>query len=387
MTGTDIVWTKIMNDRVSTRIIFFIAGLVTATWAVIVPFAKTNTGVNDALLGTLLLCLGFGAMVAMPVTGVLTSRYGCRKVISAAVGVILISTPFLSLINSPLLLGLCLLIFGIGVGITDCAMNVQAILVEKSSTKPLMSGFHGMFSVGGIAGAGAMTGLMSIGLSVSAATLIITVLVLLLLLISYNALLPYANPTEGPVFAIPKGTVLIISLICFIIFMAEGTVLDWGALYLVESRNIPETLGGLGFAVFAIAMTFGRLTGDYIVARYGALKVVMLGTAIAALGFLILINSYALPLVLIGYLLIGLGCANIVPVMFTQIGKQKSMPQMVAVPAVTSVGYLGILVGPAIIGYIAWHSSIAHGFIFVTLLVVMAAGLSFSIRNLLQTRV
>jgi len=375
-----------MNDRVSTRIIFFIAGLVTATWAVIVPFAKTNTGVNDALLGTLLLCLGFGAMVAMPVTGVLTSRYGCRKVISAAVGVILISTPFLSLINSPLLLGLCLLIFGIGVGITDCAMNVQAILVEKSSTKPLMSGFHGMFSVGGIAGAGAMTGLMSIGLSVSAATLIITVLVLLLLLSSYNALLPYANPTEGPVFAIPKGTVLIISLICFIIFMAEGTVLDWGALYLVESRNIPETLGGLGFAVFAIAMTFGRLTGDYIVARYGALKVVMLGTAIAALGFLILINSYALPLVLIGYLLIGLGCANIVPVMFTQIGKQESMPQMVAVPAVTSVGYLGILVGPAIIGYIAWHSSIAHGFIFVTLLVVMAAGLSFSIRNLLQTR-
>lgn len=376
-----------MNDRISTRIIFFLAGLVTATWAVIVPFAKTNTGVNDALLGTLLLCLGFGAMVAMPVTGILTSRYGCRKVISAAVVVILLSIPFLSIVTSPVLLGLCLLIFGVGIGITDCAMNVQAILVEKSSAKPLMSGFHGMFSVGGIAGAGTMTGLMSLGFGVITATFIIAVLVLFLLLISYKALLPYANPTEGPVFAIPKGTVLIIGLICFIIFMAEGTVLDWGALYLVESRNIPETLGGLGFAAFAIAMTFGRLTGDYIVSRYGALKVVMLGTGVAALGFLVLINSYALPLVLFGYLLIGLGCANIVPVMFSQIGKQKSMPQMVAVPAVTSVGYMGILAGPAIIGYIAYHSSIAHGFIFVTALVVVAALLSFSIRNLLKAHI
>lgn len=376
-----------MNNRISTRIIFFLAGLVTATWAVIVPFAKTNTGVNDALLGTLLLCLGVGALVAMPVTGILTSRYGCRKVISAAVIVILLSLPFLSFATSPLLLGLCLLIFGVGVGITDCAMNVQAILVEKSSEKPLMSGFHGMFSVGGIAGAGAMTGLMSIGFGVVSATFIIAALVLVLLLVSYKAMLPYANPTEGPIFAIPKGTVLIIGLICFIIFMAEGTVLDWGALYLVESRNIPETFGGLGFAAFAIAMTFGRLTGDYIVTQYGALKVVILGTGIAAIGFLIVINSYALPWVLTGYLFIGLGCANIVPVMFSQIGKQKSMPQMVAVPAVTSVGYLGILAGPAIIGYIAYHSSIAYGFIFVTGLVVIAALLSLSIRNLLKAHI
>lgn len=373
-----------MNDRLSTRIIFFVAGLVTATWAVIVPFAKTNTGVNDALLGSLLLCLGFGAIVAMPVTGLLTSRYGCRKVISAAVVIILLSMPFLSLVTSPLLLGLCLLIFGVGVGVTDCAMNVQAILVEKSSKKPLMSGFHGMFSVGGIAGAGAMTALMSLGFGVITSSLVMAALVLFLLLSSYKALLPYANPTEGPAFAIPKGVVLVIGTICFIIFMAEGTVLDWGALYLVESRHIPDTLGGLGFATFAIAMTFGRLTGDLVVSRFGALKVVILGSGIAAIGFLILINSYALPLILAGYLLIGLGCANIVPVMFSQIGKQKSMPQMVAVPAVTSVGYLGILAGPAIIGYIAWHSSIAHGFIFVTLLVIVAGLLSFSIRNLLK---
>ncbi|MEW5289973.1 MFS transporter [Erwinia papayae] len=375
-----------MNERLSTRIVFFIAGIVTAAWAVIVPFAKMNTGVNEALLGSLLLCLGGGAIIAMPLTGTLTTRFGCRKVIAVAAVIIIVSLPLLAVVSSPLLLAFSLLVFGVGVGITDCAMNVQAILVEKLATKPVMSGFHGMFSVGGIAGAGAMTGLMALGLNVANATLVIACMVIILLILSYKGLLPYANPSEGPAFAIPKGTVLVLGMICFIFFMAEGTVLDWSALYLVESRNVPDTLGGLGFAAFATAMTAGRLSGDRIIARYGALKVVMAGSATAIAGFLLVINGDRLWMVLAGYLLTGAGCANVVPVMFSQIGKQKSMPQMVAVPAVTTLGYIGVLAGPAVIGYIAHHSSIAHGFIFVTGLVVLAACLAFGIRNLINAR-
>jgi len=181
-----------------------------------------------------------------------------------------------------------------------------------------------------------------------------------------------------------KGVVLVIGLICFIIFMAEGAILDWSALYLVETRNVPETLGGLGFAAFATAMTVGRLSGDFIVRQYGAMKVVMVGILLAAVGFLIVITSESFAVVLAGYLLVGSGCANIVPVMFSQIGKQSTMPQMVAVPAVTTLGYIGILAGPAIIGYIAHHSSIAHGFIFVMGLIVFAALLSLSLRHLIQ---
>lgn len=373
-----------MNSKISTRVIFFIAGLVTASWAVIVPFAKANTAINDAMLGTLLLCLGLGAMVAMPVTGALTSRFGCQKVISCAVIIILLTLPLLAVVTSPLSLGVSLLVFGVGVGITDCAMNVQAILVEKSAPKPLMSGFHGMFSIGGIAGAGLMTGLMSLGVSIMLSSLTMTALVLLLLIASYRHFLPYANPVEGPAFAVPKGVVLVIGLICFIIFMAEGAILDWSALYLVETRNVPETLGGLGFAAFATAMTIGRLSGDFMVGKYGALKVVMAGIVLAALGFLIVITSESFAVVLAGYLLVGCGCANIVPVMFSQIGKQNVMPQMVAVPAVTTLGYIGILAGPAIIGYIAHHSTLSHGFIFVMGLIVLAALLSWSLRHLIQ---
>lgn len=374
-----------MNERLATRIVFFIAGLVTAAWAVIVPFARLNTGVNEGVLGTLLLCLGFGAMMAMPVTGTLTSRYGCRAVITAAIAVIMLSMPFLAFVSSPLLLAIALFIFGIGIGVTDCAMNVQAILVEKDAGRPLMSGFHGMYSVGGIAGAGAMTGLLSLGLGIMFCTLLILAAALVIFLLSYRTLLPYANPAEGPAFAVPRGTVLVLGLICFIIFMAEGTVLDWSAVYLVDSRNFPSSLGGLGFAAFATAMTAGRLGGDYIVKRAGALAVVLVGAAAAVAGFILIIYSTTLALLIAGYMLIGIGCANIVPVMFSQIGKQNSMPQMVAVPAVTTLGYIGVLAGPAVIGYIAHHATLAHGFMFVVALLLMALLLSLRIRHLLRS--
>ncbi|MDU7869364.1 MAG: MFS transporter, partial [Pantoea sp.] len=150
-----------VSPTLATRVVFFLAGFVTATWAVIVPFARANTGVNEAVLGTLLLCLGMGELIAMPVIGLLTSRFGCRRVILVAIGLIIISTPWLSVLSDPLWLALALLVFGVGIGVTDCAMNIQAILVEKQSAVPLMSGFHGMYSVGGIAGAGLMTLLLA----------------------------------------------------------------------------------------------------------------------------------------------------------------------------------------------------------------------------------
>ncbi|QNE50935.1 MULTISPECIES: MFS transporter [Enterobacteriaceae] len=372
-----------MNERISTRIIFFVAGMATAAWAVIVPFAKLNTEVNDGVLGTLLLCLGFGAMAAMPLTGALTSRHGCRRIITVSIFIMVATLPLLAVINNAILLGIFLFTFGIGVGTTDCAMNVQAILVEQKANKPLMSGFHGMFSVGGIAGAGIMTGMLSGGLSVLQAALIVIIMIVVLLFLSFRHLLPYANPSEGPAFAFPKGIVLTLGLICFIIFMAEGTVLDWSAVYLIDSRDIAESMGGLGFVFFSTAMTAGRLTGDYIVGRFGALRIVLTGSVLALLGFSAVIWGTQLSVILLGYLFIGLGCSNIVPIMFSLVGKQDAMPQMVAVPAVTTLGYIGILAGPAIIGYISHHSSLMNGFIFVMGLVLLSGFLSYTIRGLL----
>lgn len=368
-----------VSPAFATRLVFFIAGFVTAAWAVIVPFARSNTGVNEATLGTLLLCLGVGALIAMPVTGLLTSKFGCRRVILSAVGFIVLTTPLLSVINDPLLLAGVLLLFGVGVGVTDCAMNIQAILVEKASPVPVMSGFHGMYSVGGIAGAGFLTLLLTLGMTIFTGTLLVTLAVIVMTFISRSGLLDYANPTEGPAFAVPRGAVLLLGIVCFAVFLTEGTVLDWSAVYLTDVRNIPETLGGLGYTCFAIAMTLFRLTGDRIIARLGRLPVVLGGSIVAAVGLALVTYIPSWELSLIGYVLVGAGCANIVPVMFSAVGRQTVMPQAAAVPAITTLGYLGVLSGPAFIGYVAHFSSLSFAFSLIMVLMLMVGALSLTL--------
>jgi len=363
----------------ATRIIFFLAGFITATWAVIVPFARANTGVNEAQLGTLLLCLGVGALIAMPVTGWLTSRFGCRRVILVAVALIVISTPWLPVLSNPLVLALALLLFGVGIGVTDCAMNIQAILVEKQTAKPVMSGFHGMYSVGGIAGAGFMTLLLAMGCSVVTGCLLAVVAVIAMMLVSTPGLLTYANPAEGPVFAVPRGSVLIIGIICFAVFLTEGTVLDWSAVYLTDVRAIPASLGGLGYTCFAIAMTAARLTGDRLISSLGRLPVVLGGALIAAAGMAMVTFIASWPLALLGYTLVGAGCANIVPVMFSAAGRQTVMPQAVAVPAITTLGYLGVLSGPAVIGYVAHYTHLSFSFSLIMALMLIVGAVSLTL--------
>ena len=369
---------RISSSR-ATRLTFFIAGFITATWAVLVPYARINTGVNEATLGSLLLCLGLGALIAMPVTGLLTSRFGCRSVIVAAIALVIVSTPLLAMINNPLLLGVVLLFFGTGLGVTDCAMNIQAILVEKEAPAPLMSGFHGMYSFGGIAGAGLMTLLLSADLSVVTATLFIVLIVIVLALLSYPGLLTFANPKEGPAFAVPHGVVLTLGMVCLLVFLTEGTVLDWSAIYLTQVRDMPESLGGLGYTCFAIAMTAVRLTGDRVVKYLGQLAVVVGGSLTAAIGLALITFIPSWYLSLFGYVLIGAGCANIVPVMFSAVGQQSVMPQSVAVPAITTMGYMGVLSGPAIIGFVAHFGSLALAFSVITTLMLFVSAISFTL--------
>ena len=369
-----------LREQTATRVMFFVAGFATAAWAALVPFAKGNTGVNDAGLGTLLLCLGGGALVAMPLTGVLTTRFGCRAVLTLTVLLFSGILPMLALVSDPWLLAGALLLFGVGLGTTDCAMNVQAILVEKAATRPIMSGFHGFYSIGGIAGAVAMSGMMSLGLSPMTASVMTAIGVVLLLARHINGLLTYANPAEGPAFAVPHGKVLTLGLICFALFLAEGTILDWSAVFLTEHRGMPEVRGGLGFACFSATMTLGRMTGDKVVTRLGPHTVVVAGTLTAVLGIMVAVGTPWWQSALLGYALIGAGCANIVPIMFSAVGRQDSMPQAIAVPAVTTLGYVGILAGPATIGFIANASSLPIAFLFVAALLLAVAAASKTVR-------
>ncbi|KQQ63397.1 MULTISPECIES: MFS transporter [Pseudomonas] len=364
------------REQFSTRIAFFIAGFAMAAWAPLVPLAKARAELSDGSLGLLLLGLGAGSILAMPLSGYLCARWGCRRVIVGAGVLICLMLPLLATAGTlPLLIG-AVLLFGAGMGAIDCAMNIQAVLVEKASGRPMMSGFHGLFSVGGILGAGGMTALLALGLTPLLAVACVVAVTLLAVFKAAPHLLPYGNESDGPLFAMPRGIVLFLGALCFIVFLTEGAMLDWSAVFLVSERDMQPAYAGLGYAAFATAMTIGRLTGDRIVARFGGARVTLFGGLCAAAGLALSLAIPAWPAALLGYALIGAGCSNIVPVLFTAVGRQTTMPQSAAIPAMTSLGYAGILVGPAFIGFVAHGSSlsIALGVLIVLLLFVAASG-------------
>ncbi|MGO4321292.1 MFS transporter [Pseudomonas sp. KB_12] len=363
-------------EQMSTRIAYLIAGIGIAAWAPLVPYAKVRANLDEGTLGLLLLCLGVGSILAMPISGALAARFGCRRVLSGGTILICLALPLLATMTSLPWLVAALFLFGAGLGTVDSTVNLQAVIVERASGKTMMSGFHGMFSLGGIIGAAGVSALLGLGLSPLGATLVVNGVLLVALFKAAPHLLPYGSESSGPAFAIPHGVVLFIGILCFIVFLAEGAVLDWSAVFLTTERAVDTAYAGLGYAAFALTMTVGRLTGDSVVHRLGAKRVIIYGGSIAATGFLLATLAPMWQAALLGYALVGAGCSNIVPVLYTAVGKQTLMPEAIAVPAITTIGYAGILAGPALIGFVAHGSSlsIAFGLIALSLVAVAASG-------------
>lgn len=360
-------------EQHSTRLLFLLAGFAAAAWASLVPVAKAATGVNEGQLGLVLLCLGIGSLLAMPVSGVVSTRHGCRKVLMVCGVALCACLPLLASVQNVFTLAAALFFFGAMIGTFDCVMNIQAVIVERDSKRPLMSGFHGFFSLGGLLGAATTSAIMDLGVSPFATVSAIALAGVLLLMLIRRHVLPYGNPAEGPPFALPRGEVLFLGMLCMTVFLVEGSMMDWSAVMLTENHGMPVAQAGYGFAAFSLTMTFGRLTGDRIVARVGRRSVVTVGGLLAMGGILLATLVPLWQAALLGYAMVGLGCSNIVPVLFTAVGRQTSMPQSVAVPAMSTLGYAGVLAGPAAIGFIAHHSSLPMAFLLVAALMLFVA--------------
>ena len=373
-------------QRRSTRLAFLAAGMGMSAWAALVPLAKARMALGSAELGLLLLFLGMGSIVAMPTTGMLTSRFGCRTVILSSGGISCLVLPFLAIASSPILLALALFVFGATIGTLDVSMNIQAVMVEKTHGTALMSGFHGLFSVGGFVGAGGMALLLWTGLGPLAACAIVTASIGGVLCLGAPHLLrtPAIIEKNNPYFPVPHGAVISIGILCFIVYLAEGAMLDWSALLMTTGGLLTTNEGGLGYAVFAVAMTMGRLTGDRMVRNWGRKRVMLLSSFCTAAGFITAALASLSGIALGGFLLIGAGAANIVPILFTAAGRQQDMPAGMAISAITTLGYTGLLAGPAIIGFVAHASSLhlAFGGVGCAMLLVAAGSRS---RLLLQT--
>jgi predicted MFS family arabinose efflux permease len=348
--------------RIATRLAFLVAGFGVSCWAPLVPYAKDRLAVDERVLGVLLLCLGIGSLVAMFFTGMLSSRFGTRPVVVVSGLGLAVVLPWLAIASTPFTLGLALLLFGATLGSLDVAMNIHAVEVERDAGRPLLSGFHALYSLGGFAGAAFITLLLSSGLGPLQCVLIGSALMLLAICVAWPRLLRTRAAEGEPHFALPRGVVLVIAALAAITFLAEGSLLDWSALLITGNGLVHVEQGGIGYMLFSIAMTLARFTGDALTARIGDRSIMVWGSLVAIAGFIVLLLAPTMPVAVAGFILIGLGAANVVPVLFRLAGSQKVMPGGLAIAAITTMGYAGILLGPAAIGFVAGHVGLAMAF-------------------------
>jgi predicted MFS family arabinose efflux permease len=333
---------------------FVVAGSVSACWSPLIPFAKARLGVNDAQLGLLLLSFGVGSLIGVGVAGLFAARIGPRPLVLAGGLGLCGLLPALSVAASPVTLGAALFAFGAAMGALDVAMNAHGVEVEKAAGVPLMSGFHALFSLGGFAGAAWITLSLRSNVSALAATIVASLAGACLIAAAALGMLAARPAGQRPaLFVWPSGLVAVIAILAAAMFLAEGAVYDWSALLMVDRGVASRADAGVGFILFAIAMTAGRLSGDRVVRRLAARRVLQWGGALAILGLVWVLTCPFAPLAAAGFLLVGLGAANVVPVLFSAAGRQTSMPPTLAVAAVTSTAYAGVLAGPPVLGFVA----------------------------------
>ena len=366
-----------MREVHATRAFFFIGGFGTATWAPLVPLLRERLMVGDDVLGMLLLCIGVGSLLTMPLSGALAMRLGCRRVVMMASILFAAILLLVSCVDALSLAVPIVLIFGAVMGCIDVVVNIVAVLVEKGIGRRIMSGMHAFWSLGGFVGAGlygVWVGLL--GLTPFQSTAIAAGLILLLTAVFGRHLIPYGGG-GGALLALPRGIIVFVGMTAFIAFLSEGAVMDWGGVYLTTVRGMDLALAGTGYSVFSAAMLTMRFLGDCVVQRIGALPVAVGGALLAFGGILLVMFAPVDALLYVGFFAIGIGSANIVPVFFSLMGRQNVMPVSAAVSAVSTMGYLGILAGPAAIGFVSSLTTLQTAFAMLAALSILQAAIGF----------
>lgn len=357
----------------ASRVGFFIAGLCLAVWAPLVPYVRLSIPMSDATFGLMLLCIGVGSLTCMPLSALLTNHFSIRSCLFMVTLLLLAALLTLATASSLWLLGAALFTFGGSMGVLDVILNIQGLSVENRANRSMMSNFHGMFSLGTIAGSLLMITLLTLGLSPMFSTLTLLSTVFLLSVFAVRGYLNERTLSSKDAFIWPNGWILLVGLMCFIVYLAEGVILDWSALYLIENKHIATAQAGLGYACFSAMVATGRFIGDGLVQLLGRVRVIVGGGLLAAAGVTLSILSTHWGLGLVGFALCGLGCANVSPVLISSLNKQTHMPTHLAITAATTIGFAGVLAGPAMMGAVAHYSSLSAAFaVLAGLLLVVA---------------
>lgn len=349
--------------RLAVTVVFFLVGSVSGTWAARLPAVKAHLHVSAGVLGLALLGPAVGAVAAMAVVGAVLARVKPRRIVGILFVPYGILFAVLSLVDSPWQLFATLVGWGAAVGSIDVAMNVEAAALQDFVGRRIMSRFHASYSLGGLAGAAGGALAAATGLSLKVNFTIVGLLVLTLGVVASSAFsrtpvrsgLESASSNDGPARAPrrPKlsWSLVALSAIAFGCFLADGAVNNWSAIYLHSSLKAGAGLAAVAYTVFSCAMAAGRLCGDHMAERFGPVRLVRFSAAMAAIGLAAALIVGQVVAAMAGFILLGLGMSFVVPLVFTA-SSQLERPGA-SLATVNSFGYLGLLVGPALIGGIA----------------------------------
>ena len=363
---------KLRRKINAARIGFFTGGFTVACWAPIIPFVQNNLSLDPSHLGLLLLGLGIGSFVGMPIAGTLTAKFGSRTALGLSGLLSCLLLVMLAWMPGYVFECAMLLAYGIALGCLEVSVNIYGARLQKAVGRPILSGLHACYSIGEVSAAGLLSLLLILNapLLASVAFLMFTLGAALIYALQHidNDRTAEDKKHKRFTFFIPKGLLLVVSGICFAAFLAEGAMLDWGAMYLTKEGGTPLKAAGFGYTVFVLAMAISRLIGDSLVKKLGPSTVLYGGMVLDVLALLAMI-LFPTPVVLFAALFVmGFGVANIAPVLITAASRIKGVDTTTAVTVVTTFGYGGLMLGPALLGYIADFFSLKVSFLFIALL-------------------
>ena len=353
--------------------LFSTSSLLFGTWVASIPGIKYRLGFSDGSLGLSLLLSPLGAISGMFLSTRIFSKIPVGKWMFY--GYIVLCFIMMLQINSVnrWMFWVCLYCFGGVSFLNGVSANATVNIMEKKYNRLMMSTCHGMYSLGGAVSAGLAVLLFSIHINsgwqiaLVAATIIIVIVLSKEYLLGHNDIIHSRSD-----FKLPSLTILGISFICMVSFMAEGCVADWSAIYFKEVLHSPKALISLGYAGFSLAMTIGRLNGDTLISKVGSKKIVIAGSLLASLGFLTVVTTSIVPIAILGYIMVGFGCCCTVPVLFRASANIPGLSSVEGFAMVTTGGLIGFLTGPSIIGFISEKAGLSKALSLLILMTLLA---------------
>lgn len=358
--------------RIGVSTFYFIQGLSFATWASRIPDIKDALHLSDGALGSILFALPLGQLAAMALSGFLVSRFGSRRILSIAACLYPAVLLLLGSVTAAWQLVLALLFFGICGNLSNISLNTQGVGVERLYRRSIMASFHGVWSMAGFAGGVISTYVVAKHIPPFTHFCIIYAIAFLLMLFARKFMLPRdahsGEKEKKKVFVKPDRYIVTLGIIAFACMICEGTMFDWSGIYFEKIVQAPKDMTRLGYVAFMFTMTAGRFTADYLVTRFGVHRILRMSGLFIITGMMLAILFPYVSTATLGFLIVGIGTSSVVPMAYSLAGRSKKMLPGVALASVSSIGFLGFLIGPPIIGFISELSNLRVSFALIAVL-------------------